>query len=102
MEIFTLVVGAGFVACMLAVWFCWGIYRLEKRGPDAPLGKAGWAALFWPPAICCACLLLARAGLEGQRLVVLPIAPTGPTYVIGDRHIPAPPQALPKDVEAPQ
>lgn len=67
MEIFALTVGGSFFGVGLFAWFAWGLYRLEKRGPDAPLGKACWQALFWPPAIVCACLLIAKAALVEQR-----------------------------------
>lgn len=74
MWIFALIVGGTFWGIALFAWFAWGLYRLHIRGPEAPLGKAGWQALFWPPVIVTACLILAKAELAEKTLAVLPIA----------------------------
>ena len=86
MEVFALVVGGSFWGLILALWFCWGVYRLEQRGPDAPLGKQGWLALALPPLIATGCLIAAKVELEGQRLALLPVAVPAPTYETGGPH----------------
>ena len=63
---FALVVCGSFFGTGLFVWFAWGAYRMHIRGPDAPLGKACWQALFWPPAIVMVCIIAARAEIAAQ------------------------------------
>ena len=89
MMIFALTVGGSFFGTGLLVWFAWGLYRLEKRGPDAPLGKACWQALFWPPAIICCCLIAAKAELTGQQLALLPAETFAPAPAAVQTYTPA-------------
>ena len=60
-KLFPAIVAGTFAGGSLLLWFSWGVWRLHKRGPAAPLGKDGWLALSLPLFFVLICALSVTA-----------------------------------------